>query len=282
VKQPLKWPGGKHYLTRQLIALMPAHTHYVEPYAGGLALLLAKPCEGISEVVSDLNRDLTNFWRVLQDPALFRQFKRQVEAVPFSEVEWHDAREILANTPGREQKVQRAVRFFIRCRQSRAGECKDFATLSRNRTRRGMNEQVSAWLAAVEGLPEVHARLQRVVIADQPALDVILSQDGPQTLFYLDPRRVRPAGNDRRAAPGAAGHNCRPARHGDDLGLRLAAVRHEARRLVAARVPAAQQRRFRRDETRHDRSRLVQLSTPTPSSTSTPTSTHFEGRSQCN
>ena len=69
--------------------------------------------------------------------------------------------------------VERAVNFFIRCRQSRAGCFKDFATLSRTRTRRGMNEQASAWLTVIDGLPEVHARLKRVVILNHDALDVI-------------------------------------------------------------------------------------------------------------
>lgn len=38
---PLKWHGGKHYLSSRLVAMMPPHTHYVEPFAGGLAVLLA-------------------------------------------------------------------------------------------------------------------------------------------------------------------------------------------------------------------------------------------------
>jgi DNA adenine methylase len=50
-----------------------------------------------------------------------------------------------------------------------------------------MNEHPSAWLTSIEGLPEVHARLQRVVILCQPALKVIKSQDDKQTFFYCDP-----------------------------------------------------------------------------------------------
>ena len=42
VIQPLKWWGGKHYLAKKFIDLMPCHLHYVEPYAGGLAVLLEK------------------------------------------------------------------------------------------------------------------------------------------------------------------------------------------------------------------------------------------------
>jgi DNA adenine methylase len=187
---PLKWHGGKHYLAAQIVALMPPHTHYLEPYAGGLALLFAKACGGISEVVNDLNGDLTNFWRVHQDRKAFAEFKRRVEAVPFSEVEWHDAQIALAemdSSSTRARQVERAVRFFILCRQSMSGRCRSFSPLTRIRTRRGMNEQASAWLAAVAGLTEVHARLRGVVVLNQPGLDVIRSQDGPDTLFYLDP-----------------------------------------------------------------------------------------------
>ncbi len=109
MKPPLKWHGGKHYLATRIVALMPPHVHYVEPYAGGLAVLLAKNPEGVSEVVNDLHRGLTTFWRVLQQPDTFEEFRRTVEAVPFSEVEWHDAEEHLNNP----DQVRRAVAFFV-------------------------------------------------------------------------------------------------------------------------------------------------------------------------
>src|SRR6185312_9978188 len=76
---PLKWHGGKHYLAPKIVALFPprrsdanpdGYVHYVEPYAGGLAVLLASDPEGVSEVANDLDGGLTNFWRVLQDEAL--------------------------------------------------------------------------------------------------------------------------------------------------------------------------------------------------------------------
>ena len=147
---PLKWFGGKHYLASRIVSLMPKHLHYVEPFFGGGAVLLSKPYEGISEVVNDKHQELTNFWRVLQQESLFVQFQRIVECIPFSEIEWDDAGRDVG-----ESEVERAVRFFVRCRQSRVGQMQDFATLSRTRTRRGRNEQVSAWMSAVDGLPQV-------------------------------------------------------------------------------------------------------------------------------
>ena len=89
---PLKWHGGKHYLADRIIALMPKHTHYVEPYFGGGAVLLRKNPEGVSEVVNDLNGELTHFWMVLQQPSEFEKFRRVVEATPFIEIRQQMAR----------------------------------------------------------------------------------------------------------------------------------------------------------------------------------------------
>ncbi len=196
VPQPLKWHGGKAYLAAKIVALMPPRCknpndpapkdrgwlHYVEPYAGGLAVLLANDPRGISEVVNDKSKELMDFWGVLRNPKWFEEFRRRVEAMPFSESAW-------THSNGRkyDDGLDRAVWFFCRCRQSLAGRMDTFAPLTRNRTRRGMNEQVSAWLNAVEALPTVHERLKRVVILNGNALDVIRKQDGPRTLFYLDP-----------------------------------------------------------------------------------------------
>ena len=198
IKGPLKWWGGKHYLAPRIIELMPPHLHYLEAYAGGLAVLLEKDPfdvtkywgeksheQGISEVVNDIHRGLTNFWRVLQVEDQFSAFIRKVECIPFSQIEWDDAEHCVL--PQSDPDVEAAVAFFVRCRQSRAGGFKDFATLSRNRTRRLQNEQASAWWNCVEGLKPVSDRLRRVVILNQPAIKVIQQQDGPATLHYLDP-----------------------------------------------------------------------------------------------
>ena len=64
---------------------------------------------------------------------------------------------------------------------------RDFATMSRSRTRRQMNEQASSWLTAIEGLPAIHERLRGVVITCKDAIKVIEQQDSPDTWFYLDP-----------------------------------------------------------------------------------------------
>lgn len=184
---PIKWHGGKHYLAPWILEHSPEHIHYVEPYAGGLQVLLRKD-PSKSEVVNDINLGLTNFWRVLRDPEAFSQLVRLCDATPFNEQDWEDAKELLEETPpSKALDVPAAWAFFVMVRQSRQGLCKNFATLSRTRTRGGINEQASAWLGAIDGLAEAHERLKGVVVLSRPALDVIRQQDGPDTWFYLDP-----------------------------------------------------------------------------------------------
>jgi len=216
ITPPLKWHGGKHYLAPKIIALMCPHTHYVEPYFGGGCVLLAKDPEGVSEVVNDIYYELANFWGALQHPESFAELSRRLSCVPFSQAEWEGSKKEMEDCKVRlDGMTGMAVAFYIRCRMSMSGRMKDFAPLSRTRTRRGMNEQASAWMNAVDGLPEVHARLRRVAILNQPAVDVIRKQDGPATLFYLDP----PYLHETRATIGEYEHEMTREDHAELLGV---------------------------------------------------------------
>lgn len=186
-RSPLKYHGGKSYLADWILSLMPEHTHYVEPYFGGGSLLFSKSpeqYEGVSEVVNDLNGDLINFWEVLRDPRHCAILCAMLDNTPVSEYIFHKQKSLLESGEG--DIVDRAFAYFVVNRQSRQGLGKDFNTLTRNRTRRGMNEQASAWLTAIS-LGRFADRLQRVVILNRPAIDVIKQQSGPNTLLMLDP-----------------------------------------------------------------------------------------------
>jgi len=188
----------------------------VEPYFGGGAVLFSKPdalIDGHSEVINDVNSELTNFWSVLRDESTFSRLLRAVESTPFSKVSWQDS-----EIPASSDAVDRAVAFFVRYRQSRQGLGNAFATMSRSRTRRGMNEQVSSWLSAVEGLPEVHLRMKRIVIFNDDAVRVILQEDSKDTFFYLDP----PYLHDTRSALDCYEHEMTQEQHELLLGKLLA------------------------------------------------------------
>jgi len=224
----IKWHGGKSLLASRILELAPprvrngnapaasdpGYLHYVEPFAGGLAVLLANDPHGISEVANDLNGDLMNFWTCLRDPEAFQSMLRYIEATPFAEAAWDAAR----NPAG--DPAERAGSFFIHCRQSLAGRMDSFTGITKARTRRGMSNEVSAWLTAVEGLPAFHERLRRVLLLNRPALEVVQGQDGERTWFYVDP----PYLHATRTAPEVYRHEMTEAQHGDLLDC-LAGIR---------------------------------------------------------
>jgi len=183
---PLKWHGGKGAfngkLAQWIISHIPLHTNYVEPFAGGLAVLLHKPIyQDTAEIVNDIHGELSNFWRVLATTP--DRMLRELWGTPFSEVAWTAAEAQLADS----DPVRRATAFFVRIRQSRQGLGKGFATLTKERLRGGMNEQANAYWSAIESLPEIHYRLKRVVVLCNDFGNVIRATDSSSTFFYLDP-----------------------------------------------------------------------------------------------
>jgi DNA adenine methylase len=182
---PLKTHGGKYYLARKIVALMPEHLHYVEPFFGGGAVLFAHDPKNHSEVANDIDGELMNFWSVLQGEKSFKIFQRLAQATPLSRHQWDSIKECDGLKVG--DAETQAWRFFILCRQSLAGRRKGFTSITRNRLRRGMNGNVSEWLSAVDGLSVVHERLRRVVVECMDGTKLIQREDTAGTLFYCDP-----------------------------------------------------------------------------------------------
>lgn len=209
---PLRYHGSKFELAEdirdrspqllppsQRLAALPAYTHRLVPFAGGLGELMGTiwPMEGISETVNDLSRKVSDFWRCLADQCNSTTFAWKAGLTPFSQ-DFFDYREDLYQS---DYIADRALAFFIEQRMSRQGAGKSFATPT-TRVRRGMNEQVSAWLSAVEGLPEVIERLKRVEVRNMDAIDFIRAYDHENAFFYVDPPYV----NETRESIGQ--YNC--------------------------------------------------------------------------
>jgi DNA adenine methylase len=224
INPPLKWHGGKHYLTKHIISLMQPHLHYVEPYFGGGQVLFARDRDdrqlwwpkqtsdgrtpdGVSEVINDLHGDLINFYAVLKNPQTFTQLRQRLELTLHSEREWEAASDLLGGKDG--DPVERACALFTCCRQSLSGRMTSFAPTVRTRLRGGRNDGVNGWWNAVEGLHAVHARLADVKVLNRPALDVIRTEDTEATLFYLDP----PYLHETRAATDVYAHEMSRADH---------------------------------------------------------------------
>jgi DNA adenine methylase len=173
-KPALRWQGGKRRLLKHILPLITPHTCYCEPFAGGLAVLLAKERSAV-EVVNDINGDLIALYRCVQYhlPELLRELSNLVSSRLM-------LREFV-HQPG-VTDIQRAARFYYRNRISFGGNMTCFGV---SKTRGGgaaFNQQKNADL-----LGPLRDRLGGVMIENVSYERCLALYDSAETLFFLDP-----------------------------------------------------------------------------------------------
>jgi DNA adenine methylase len=175
--------GSKHRLAQRLIALMPAHRGYVEPFAGSLSVLAAKPASPI-EVANDLNGDLMTFWRVLRDRA--DDLELACLLTPHGREEHANSFDL---QPEPYDEVEHARRVWVRLAQGRAGQFTPTGWRHHQSTQKvndgGMVKRLTNYIGR---FAEVAERLRNVSLECRPAEDVIAAYGrDPGTLLYVDP-----------------------------------------------------------------------------------------------
>jgi DNA adenine methylase len=187
LRPAVKWPGGKSYLAMEIIAGMPDHAAYVEPFAGGAVVLLNKPRAPV-EVLGDLDVDLMEFYRVLRDRpgeliGAMREWARGRRTRADFRAAWERSR-----AGGSADPVRAACDWLAVRRWSRGGYGKTFGWS--DRLRGGLPEYVNSWRTLIDQIPAIASRLRGVDLVCGPALDTIRAHDAPGTLFYCDPPYV--------------------------------------------------------------------------------------------
>lgn len=173
---PLAYIGGKNRLASQIIPLLPAHTTYVEPFAGGAQVFFHKEPSKV-EVLNDLDYDIVNFFRVCQ-----WHYEELIRFLHFCLIsrKWHAL--AAAANPESLTDVQRAARFFYLQKNSFGG------LVVRQKYHYGVIQRPNY---NPERIPEViesaHERLKHVQIECLPYEEILGRYDRPGTLFYLDP-----------------------------------------------------------------------------------------------
>jgi DNA adenine methylase len=180
MRPPVPYFGGKITLAPRIAALLPAHEHYVEPYCGSLAVLLAKPRSRM-ETVSDLDGQLMAFWRVLRDrPA---ELARACALTPHSRAE-HDQAYDLDGCG----ELETARRVFVQLSQGRSGTrlrtgWRHYVDPAGSWT--GMPDYLDGYAGRILAAAE---RLAGVSLEAQPALELIHRYGrSPGVLLYVDP-----------------------------------------------------------------------------------------------
>lgn len=183
VTPPFAYYGGKTTLAGAIADLLPAHDHYVEPFAGSLAVLLAKPATK-SETVNDIDGDLVTFWRVLRDRP--EELARAAMLTPHARAELGTSYDL--DVP---DELERARRVWVRLTQSRSNRMEPAGAGSwRYRSNPAgaydsMPDRLAAYARRMEAAA---ARVQSVSLECRDAVEVIRDYgQHPSVCIYADP-----------------------------------------------------------------------------------------------
>lgn len=195
IKHPvMRYHGGKFRLAPWIISFFPDHHTYVEPFGGAAGVLLQKS-RSMSEVYNDLDGDVVNVFRVLQDKDQAEDLMRRLTVTPYARAEFDISYEPTIDT------VEQARRTLIRAHQGfgSAGETKH-KTGFRIDSAREYGTAAHLWARYPDQVAPFVERMQSVVIENKPAIEVIENHDRINTLFFVDPpylhstRNMRPGG----------------------------------------------------------------------------------------
>ena len=179
----IPWMGGKRRLADRLIPLFPSHECYVEVFAGGAALYFMRPQPAQVEVLNDLNGDLVNLYRVVQNhlEEFVRQFKWALSSRQIFEWQKMTRPETLTD-------IQRAARFFYLQQHAFGGKVSG-QTFGTATTGPAVN-----LLRIEENLSAAWQRLAGTYVENLAWSDCAERYDRAHTFFYMDPPYWQTAG----------------------------------------------------------------------------------------
>lgn len=185
---PLPWTGNKACISDTLLAFMPPHDRYVEPFCGSAEFLFRKP-KSKFEIINDFNGDVVNFFRVIQNNEALIDFNGRLMVSANSELLFAERKGRLIEsfipteivTPEdriltvTDEEVTRAVEFYLNQVFSFSSTGDSFGIASRS---------------AIKRLPMIlyaNQRLRDVCILNRDFTRVILGQSKPKTVIFCDP-----------------------------------------------------------------------------------------------
>ena len=179
LKPPFSYYGGKTTLAPQIAKLLPAHDHYVEPFAGSLAVLLAKEPSPM-ETVNDLDGDLMTFWRALREQG--QELERLCKHTPHSREEYYSSWQDLSDLPD----IERARNVFVRLTQGRSHSMERHGWWYRKTSAgRSPANYIKSYTSRLSGVSE---RLSLVALESRDAVELAIEYGAePSVCIYADP-----------------------------------------------------------------------------------------------
>lgn len=213
----LRWHGGKWLLAPWIIQHFPAHRVYVEPYGGAWSVGFRK-ARAYAEIWNDLDSELVNLFKVLQDPARAARLVEAISLTPFAREEFNAAYSPCRNA------VERARRLLVRSFMGHGsdGASGIYRTGFRAASNRSGTTPAHDWENYPPALVAIIERLRGVVIESRPAVQLMQRHDAPDALHFVDPpylHETRARANRRPDNGGVYRHEMTEDHHAELLAM---------------------------------------------------------------
>lgn len=179
VKPAAGYLGGKRFLATRLCALIDREQHdgYAEPFVGMGGIFLRRKTRPRAEVINDINGEVINFFRVLQE-----HYPYFIDLLRFRLASRNEFERLKGMEPARLTDLQRAARFLYLQRLAFGGKVagQNFG-VDKSQGARFNISKLEPMLA------DIHERLAGVTLEQLPFLDFIRRYDRAGMLFYCDP-----------------------------------------------------------------------------------------------
>jgi len=175
----LNWIGGKSNSCKKIAELMPDHFCYVETFCGACWVLFEKQQSKV-ECINDVNGELINFWKVIQNqPEEF--LKREKYEMYSRELYESYYKDFHSGAHIKMTNLERAFRFFCMVKEAFSSKFGNVWGYGQSRN------QSNAFFNEFKLIDIVAERLKHVQIENRDFEKVIDGFDNETTLFLFDP-----------------------------------------------------------------------------------------------
>lgn len=164
-----------------IVQFFPDHETYLEPFGGAAGVLMQKT-RCYAEIYNDLDGNIVNVFRVLQDLDKAKELQRRLLVTPYARAEFE------LSYQETEDEIEMARRVLVRAAMGfgSAGAVKN-TTGFRCDMRRSYGTASHVWAEYPAAIASFCERLRGVLIENRPAIECLNRFDSPTTLHYIDP-----------------------------------------------------------------------------------------------
>jgi len=184
---PFAWLGSKATMLDIILPNIPQHKHYVEPFCGTAIVYLHKPIVNIN-TLNDIDNNIVNFFRVLQDREKTQELLRRLRYTPYAKTEYRKAC-LLLSSKREIDDITRAWAFYVAQYMSMKHSYYSDPEGKWFSFRRAINRRKMpiTFINKIRRLAEIAEKLRMCQIMNDDGVELMKRFDGEDVFMFVDP-----------------------------------------------------------------------------------------------